>query len=211
MRTAASFAIAATPPASVCNSLSGQLITNIDISVCAQGGREPGRTFPTPTCHYQALQFAPLILCRFLVGCRVKTNSLHSVLKLKSIHLSKQGLLSSFGARPIPEGDSVHLSLVEKVLSAINQSQTIILLHFFSLLFKDDLIRKQEIKFCWYITSESFIQCSLILRSLKVSDLAEHIFSTRLLLESPVLPKTPANIYSAAPCLSCRLQCLKTT
>lgn len=99
--------------------------------MCAQGVRESGRAFPTPTCCYRALQFAPLILCRFLVGCRVKTNSLHSVLKLKSIHLSKQAFLSSLGARPIPEWDSVHLSLAKKVLSEINQSRTIILLHFF--------------------------------------------------------------------------------
>lgn len=44
--TAASLAIGAKPAASACNSLSGQLITNIDISVCvcvcAQGVKEPG-------------------------------------------------------------------------------------------------------------------------------------------------------------------------
>lgn len=99
---------------SVWNSLSSQLITNIDMSVCAQGVKEPGRAFPTPTCHYLAPQFAPLILGRFLVGCRVKTNSLHSDLELKSLHLRKQGFLSRFGARLIPEWDSVHLSIARK-------------------------------------------------------------------------------------------------
>lgn len=119
--TAASLAIGAKPAASACNSLSGQLITNIDISVCVcvctRSERARGRAFPTPTCHYLALQFAPLILCHFLVGCGVKTNSLHSVLKLKSIHLSKQGSLSRFGARLIPEWDSVHLSMAKKKFS----------------------------------------------------------------------------------------------
>lgn len=82
--------------------------------VCTRSERARGHAFPTPTCHYLALQFAPLILCHFLVGCGVKTNSLHSVLKLKSIHLSKQGSLSRFGARLIPEWDSVHLSMAKK-------------------------------------------------------------------------------------------------
>lgn len=127
MATAASSAIGAKPAATACNSLSGQLITNIDMSVCAQGVKEPGRAFPTPTCHYLAPQFAPPILCHFLVGRRVKTNSLHSVLTLKSIHLSKQGFLSPFGARLIPESDSVHLSVARKVSSEINHSQSIII------------------------------------------------------------------------------------
>lgn len=156
--TAASLAIGAKLAASAYNSLSGQLITNIDISVCvcAQGVKERGRAFPTPTSHYLALQFAPLILCHFLVGCRVKTNSLHSVLKLKSIHLSKQGSLSRFGARLIPEWDSVHLSMAKKkVFSEINHSQGshfVICLSAVPRGFHSQGL-KAEMKLYWYFTS----------------------------------------------------------
>lgn len=163
VRTAASFVIGATPPASVRDSLSGQLITNIDISVCAQGVREPGEG------KGRCISDADMSLSGSQV-CFADTRPLPCGLQSQnkqfafSLKAEVHPTWANKGSRLVLVPDRFQNEILsiyhwqKKVFSEINQSQTIILLLFSPLLFKEDLICRacqQEMKLCWCFTSES--------------------------------------------------------